>query len=995
MTIQRQTVDINIDGGMDEGVDPRRATKPTLLENVRYTKTGSLGKRPGSSCLGRFNLRLGGGTPSTPELLTVRGPELVRTGGMVLDSFLSLASTDWAQRGLVGLPPVRRTTIASSDYYGTDPDVAVSADYATTVYVYGARDGIRATIVQASTGARYDLLVATTSVSGAGTPKVIIIGTTALVTYWNTSANKIDVTAIGLTAHTVGTTLHLFTLAGVVGYFDVCLSSQGELVVVAMDAISIFVARVDTAPSVVQTTTIVEGTAQWVACSESGGSIWFATAAGGTVSYRAVSSTNVTASVYAKTTFAVSDNGRLAILATSASTAIIAGSGGTGAGTQTIYAKATGLTIGTLYTVPYTVLLSKIWTYGSRYYVCVCPTNQAPLYQGLCVAVELGAFTASAGNSATVVGAWAIDEVVSGGSSASVRLGVTSVAASSATAFRTTLQLGSSIGGIQGTYVDACDFDYATARTAVDVSGVLALTGATPFAYDGARPTEIGFVTAPAAPTLAGAAGGSLTSSATYTYATCFKYRDVTGRVYRSRPSPTVAVTLTSGQSKVTYTYYTLTLTARDAGSGTNRPAVEVYRTLANGETLYKVAEFSNNTAVGSVASVDDTLADSAISSNPVLYTTGGDLEASPAPSAGHTFYALGRLWLADTDNDTVWPSDTLLTGEGPRFNPVRSLPAFGGARTVAGVELDDSVVLFKRDSIWRTAGVGPDATGNGDFAPIARVSSEFGCIDPRTIVSTSDGIWFQSRAGLCLLTRGFQVLRDGRAVEDSAGTTLATPTAITAAVAVPDQTELRFTVATEGVERAVVYDTQLSQPGQPVWSRYAWTCPIGGSPTIASACYYAGAFTWITSSGYIFHDDATTYLDTMTGQASAWVTATFDLPLFHGERLQDFWTILEAHVLGEARTIHNLNVYAYQDYATTSPYTKAFTNVEIAAMPRAQLGVQLQQTQCEALRVKITDATPTSGVGSTTGEGFRLTGVALDVAMNQGLYRLIAAAKK
>ena len=30
---------------------------------------------------------------------------------------------------------------------------------------------------------------------------------------------------------------------------------------------------------------------------------------------------------------------------------------------------------------------------------------------------------------------------------------------------------------------------------------------------------------------------------------------------------------------------------------------------------------------------------------------------------------------------------------------------------------------------------------------------------------------------------------------------------------------------------RAVVYDAQLGQPGQPVWTRYTWSPPQGGTP--------------------------------------------------------------------------------------------------------------------------------------------------------------------
>ena len=101
-----------------------------------------------------------------------------------------------------------------------------------------------------------------------------------------------------------------------------------------------------------------------------------------------------------------------------------------------------------------------------------------------------------------------------------------------------------------------------------------------------------------------------------------------------------------------------------------------------------------------------------------------------------------------------------------------------------------------------------------------------------------------------------------------------------------------------------------------------------------------------------------------------------------HGEQSID-----RVLLLGERHTGHDLAMSVYFDYVDSSPETTTFTSATIAALSREWLDLGLTQSTSNALRVTMSDATPSSGsVG--TGKGATWIGLAFPGVAHGGVAR-------
>src|SRR5256885_15532762 len=146
--------------------------------------------------------------------------------------------------------------------------------------------------------------------------------------------------------------------------------------------------------------------------------------------------------------------------------------------------------------------------------------------------------------------------------------------------------------------------------------------------YDGISPVEHGFHLFPEPVTVATSTTGGLIPAGTFQYVVVYSWTDNQGQIHRSAPSIPVSQVTTGATSSNTLTIPTLRLTAKQ---GTRAPVVlEVYRTQSNTGTFYLVSSITaptlNDPTVDTVSFVD-TLADTAIQGNALLYTTGGVVE--------------------------------------------------------------------------------------------------------------------------------------------------------------------------------------------------------------------------------------------------------------------------------------------------------------------------------------------------------------------------------
>jgi hypothetical protein len=171
---------------------------------------------------------------------------------------------------------------------------------------------------------------------------------------------------------------------------------------------------------------------------------------------------------------------------------------------------------------------------------------------------------------------------------------------------------------------------------------------------------EQGFLFPPAmsAPTPGG--GGSLTPSVTYYYTAIYKARKSSGRFEYSAPSIPVSVTMGGAQTSNLLAITTLAVTARPSVQ------VEIYRTLANGQTFYlnRVID-SDITAAGGRVTYTDLLSDATQASQQALYTQVGQTQPNAFPPASR-FGCVGgqRLFLGGLVRPDLVQSSKLIVGD-------------------------------------------------------------------------------------------------------------------------------------------------------------------------------------------------------------------------------------------------------------------------------------------------------------------------------------------
>lgn len=265
--------------------------------------------------------------------------------------------------------------------------------------------------------------------------------------------------------------------------------------------------------------------------------------------------------------------------------------------------------------------------------------------------------------------------------------------------------------------------------------------------------TELGFALPPRVLSGTPSAGGGLTASSSYVYSAVYRTRNDLGRLELSKPAPPLTVTTGVGQGTVTLQLASLSLTARSAVQ------VDIYRTIVNGPTFYYVGTVSaaeNNATPGQVSFVD-TIADTTIAANAVLYTqVGQTLPAATPPACRFLCTGGNRLFLGGLLRPEIVQCSNLLFGDqSPNF-PDNDAYRLVLPAPCTGLAWMDGLVLFTADGIFIASGEGPDPSGIGDLGPLTKLPFELGCTEPRSVVTFEDGTFFLTSRGLYMLPRGF-----------------------------------------------------------------------------------------------------------------------------------------------------------------------------------------------------------------------------------------------
>jgi hypothetical protein len=370
------------------------------------------------------------------------------------------------------------------------------------------------------------------------------------------------------------------------------------------------------------------------------------------------------------------------------------------------------------------------------------------------------------------------------------------------------------------------------------------------------------------------------------------------------------------------------------------------------------------------------------------IYTTGGEVEAACPEGGQIAVVANGRLWVSDLyRRERVQFSKRLTPATGtqdvlaPEFNELFGYVVPSG-RPVTGIgDLDSSVAVFTDQEVYVISGSGPDDAGNGnDFSGLVPISSDTGCLSPRSVVSCPFGVLFQGEAGIYLLDRTLQLSFVGAAVER----TLQQYPNVTSAVLVsrPRTTEVRFTCNQgDDIGKILVWQYETKQ-----WS--VWDVTTAGPNTpFAGACMHQGVYHLVAYTGRVYREDATRWLD----DGDQWITMAASTAWLQGDGQSGWQRTRSATLLQDSKDPHELTIEIYADFEDTpaqDPYT--WTSAELAAFPghskrqQPRLGIARQKGQ--AHRVRWYDGPADDSV---TGQGYTMAGLTFELGIKRGTVKV------
>ncbi len=529
-----------------------------------------------------------------------------------------------------------------------------------------------------------------------------------------------------------------------------------------------------------------------------------------------------------------------------------------------------------------------------------------------------------------------------------------------------------------------------------EIAQALHLTGGGQlWEYDSVKPVEHGFQVWPENVEITTATGAGSITANTYYYVFTYEWTDAQGLLHRSAPSIPVAIVTTTASSTNTIHVPYDRLTYK---TSVNPIRIVGYRWSLTQQVYYQFTSLTsptNNVTTGTSVTITDTLADSSILGNVILYTTGGVIENIAAPASVASALFNNRLWLIDAeDRNLLWYSKQVIESVPVEMSDLLTIfvaPTTGAQQSTGPMTalsaMDDKLIIFKKDAIYYINGTGPDNTGaNSTYSDAIFVTSSVGCSIPNSIVLTPNGLMFQSDKGIWLLGRDLQTSYIGSPVEGFNGAT------VVSALNIPATTQVRFTLDNSST---LVYDYFQQQ-----WAEH--TNVLSVSSTI-----YKGQQTYINSDNMVFMEN-NPLIDTerLYSDGSEPVLMSLTTSWINIAGLQGFERFYFANLLGtyfspfilNASLAYNYNPSFRQSTQITpvGNVTSAYGDAPVygagsygndntpnsANIFSARLFPEIQKCQSFQLTLQeIFDPTQ----GQVAGEGLTLSGILLMIGMKKG----------
>lgn len=353
-------------------------------------------------------------------------------------------------------------------------------------------------------------------------------------------------------------------------------------------------------------------------------------------------------------------------------------------------------------------------------------------------------------------------------------------------------------------------------------SNVMGMSGVSGSQPHPAGSSEIGFPQAPFFNSMTqtgstGPAPKAGDTSAVYSYKAVYEWVDVYGRLHRSAPSDPWQETFTS-QKSLAISVSSLSISQRMVDIPYAPVSVHFYRTLANGTTYRRLpgGALCDISLSGIAASAyTDSYTDAQIAANASIYTDGGVLANDLAPSCRFLCKAEDRVWFGGLwDNTVIQCSKVIVPDEPIQCTDHDSHKVQLLADCTGLAYMDGTVIAFCQNSIYAITGDGPNDQGVGAFPPPRLLSKDIGCIDYKSILETSIGVFFQSALGLYVLPIGLgQPQYIGAAVRAQVEST---PQCISATVTMTSRNHLaRWLMGTAGTQTGttiITFDLNSNQ---------------------------------------------------------------------------------------------------------------------------------------------------------------------------------------
>ncbi len=548
-----------------------------------------------------------------------------------------------------------------------------------------------------------------------------------------------------------------------------------------------------------------------------------------------------------------------------------------------------------------------------------------------------------------------------------------------------------------------------------EIASTLHLTGGQLWMYDGVKPVEHGFHVWPEdiAYTWSATGGaisaqpsGYVSGQAPYYYQFCYEWTDNQGNLHRSAPSIPLAVTTAGSGTTGSITIYvpTLRLTYKTTP---NPVRIVGYRWSVAQQVYYEFtsvqhpilntngssstwSDGSGNTDTSSTGldyvTIVDTLPDSSILGQTIIYTTGGVIEDIAAPASIASALYMNRLFLIDAeDPNLLWFSKQVIENVPVEMSDLLTLyiaPTSGAQGSTGPLTaisaMDDKLIMFKKDAIYYLTGSGPDNTGsNSDFSSPIFITSSVGTTNPDSIVLMPNGLMFQSDKGIWLLGRDLTTTYIGAAVEQYNSATVLSATSI------PGVNQVRFILSGSVT---LMYDYFQGQ-----WATFSNLQAI-------SSTLYKGYQTYINSTGYVFQETPGSYIDGSSPVLMSFTTSWIDLA-----GLQGYERFYFMYILGTFYTPFILNTQIAYDYNSSFVQQTQITpdNYSLNWGGDATWGSGAywggtsdgnvfearlfpQQQKCESFQISATEVYDSS-YGVAAGAGLSLSGLNLVVGAKKG----------